>query len=332
MEYLNSLQIDSLKGIRKLTLKHFASINLITGPNESGKSTVLDAIELLCNPKEPMQFLKVAGFSLSSFCNLFHKEENKPVIKVSGILLGNPYYTQLSSNKKIENTSFCGMHHYGLYHNGNFSEHTASVNFSFADCDCKKCFAPLLNVKRVSANTRITTFENIAKDRTVKEKVLSFLTLFDNWFSDIGSPDFKHTYVIHETYGNLDVSFFSDGIVKILGIFDAMCNFRNGIVLLDDLETHLSPKALYEVVSIVYSIAKERNIQLFITTHSHELMDEFLDLANFYDELSRIQIIRLKSDGENSSSTGFSGKEAYELRMEKEIDFRYEYPNERRTV
>ncbi len=332
MEYLNYLQIDSLKGVRNLTLGHFARINLITGPNGSGKSTVLDAIELLCNPYEPMQFLKVAEFSPDTFCRLFSINETTPLIKVSGILLNRPYHTELSSDKALEAASFNGCHTYSFYQNGNHCEQTNTVAISLKDENHQKLSKPLLNVKRISANTRINTFEHIAKDRVIKEKALALFMLFDNRFSDIYSPDFKHTYALHETYGNLDVAFFSDGLAKVLAILDAMCDFQNGILLLDDLDTHLSPQTMYEVCSLLYTLAKEKHIQLFITTHNQELIDEFLDLANFYNELSHLQIIRIKTDGVTSASDEFTGKEAYELRMEKEIDFRYEYPNERRTI
>ena len=95
---------------------------------------------------------------------------------------------------------------------------------------------------------------------------------------------------------------------------------------MDDFETHLSPQTLYEAISILYSLAKEKQIQLILTTHSQELIDEFLDIMNFYNKLSHLKIFRMKSDGVSSSLTEFSGKEAYELRLEQEVDFRYEYP------
>ena len=36
-------------------------------------------------------------------------------------------------------------------------------------------------------------------------------------------------------------------------------------------------------------------------------------------------IIRMKTETNSTSHIEFSGKEAYELRMEQELDFRYDY-------
>lgn len=322
-EYITSLQIDSLRGIRNITLPILSSINIITGPNGSGKTTVLDAIDLLANPTEPLQYWKVANGSSKTFRNLFDKSETRPRIRVAGKLLQKPYFTELLSYEPISDTHFFGYHYYGIPKNGIVCNQMKEVEFSFNKSRPEKFPSPLINIKRLTDHA--ISLDNIAKDKLVKEKVLSFLSLFDSRFSNIYSPDFKTTYIVHESYGNLDTNFFSEGIRKILKIAELMSNFHNGILLLDDFECQLSPQTLYEAVSLLYSLAKEKQIQLFITTHSQELIDEWLDILNFYHELSKFTLVRLKSDGISSSFTQFTGKEAYELRIEKELDFRYEY-------
>lgn len=330
-EYVNSLQIDSLKGVRNLSLKNLSAINLITGPNGSGKSTVLDAVELLSNPKDPLQFIKVAKTSKIPFHYLFDKNEIHPYIRISGELLEKPYYTELGSHENISDTLFRGYHSFGISNDGILTNQTNTINLSFADSNTEKGSDAFINVRRISNLYNSISLEMIANDKVVKEKILTFLSLFDQRFSDIYSPDFQNTYITHETYGNVTADFFSQGIRKILKIAEAMSEFHDGILLIDDFETHLSVQTLYEAVSLVYSLAAKKQIQLFITTHSQETIDEWLDLINFHKELSSCKIIRLKSNGITSSCTEFSAKVAYELRMEKEVDFRYEYPKKGET-
>ena len=331
MEYINSLQIDSLKGVRKISFHNLPAVTLITGPNGSGKSTVLDAVELLANPMDPMQYVKLTNNSPKVFYNLFDKKESQPRIRIAGEILEKPYFTELVSHENNTDSKFSGYHFFGISKNGKLMNHTNEVSFLFKDFNEKIDSVPLVNVKRISEWQNNASLNNIAKDKLVKEKLLSFLSLFDNRFTDIYSPDFHTFYISHEVYGNLEESFFSDGIRKIIKIADAMSHFHNGILLIDDLESHLSPKTLYETVSFLYALAKEKQIQLFFTTHSQELIDEWLDMMNFYNELSHLKIIRMKLDGFLSSFYEFSGKEAYELRLEKELDFRYEYPKKGET-
>lgn len=326
LEYLNSLRIDSLRGVRNLAFSEFTAVNLITGPNACGKSTVLDAIELITNPTQAKQFLKLSNASSSGFFYLFDKKEIRPYCRVSGVLLDKPYFTELASYETVSGSTFRGYHYYMIPKNGVPTNHTREVEFNIKDDISIPTTSSMVNVQRISDNFKSTSLANILKDKTVYEKVLSVLSLFDNRIIAIDSPDFKNTYVSHEVYGNLDETFFSMGIRKFLNLASQMADFRDGILLIDDFEAHLSPGTLYETVSLVYSLAKERNIQLFITTHSQELIDEWLDIMNFYHKLSDLKIIRMKSDGTLSSHIEFWGKEAYELRMEHEWDFRYEHP------
>jgi len=47
---LRSLQIAQFRGIQELKLEDFGRINLFVGPNNSGKTSVLDALSLFCRP------------------------------------------------------------------------------------------------------------------------------------------------------------------------------------------------------------------------------------------------------------------------------------------
>ena len=47
---LRSLRIAQFRGIQELKLEDFGRINLFVGPNNSGKTSVLDALSLFCRP------------------------------------------------------------------------------------------------------------------------------------------------------------------------------------------------------------------------------------------------------------------------------------------
>ena len=47
MAYINLIEINQFRGIQKLTVSDFSDINLIVGDNNSGKTTFLEAIQLL---------------------------------------------------------------------------------------------------------------------------------------------------------------------------------------------------------------------------------------------------------------------------------------------
>lgn len=48
--HIESLQIETYRGIKDLHVENLGSVNVFVGDNNSGKTSVLEAIELMCNP------------------------------------------------------------------------------------------------------------------------------------------------------------------------------------------------------------------------------------------------------------------------------------------
>ena len=47
MAYIKAIEINHFRGIKQLSVNDFSNINLIVGDNNSGKTSFLEAIELL---------------------------------------------------------------------------------------------------------------------------------------------------------------------------------------------------------------------------------------------------------------------------------------------
>ena len=47
MAFVNAIDVIKFRGIQKLAVSEFSNINLIVGNNNSGKTTFLEAIQLL---------------------------------------------------------------------------------------------------------------------------------------------------------------------------------------------------------------------------------------------------------------------------------------------
>jgi energy-coupling factor transporter ATP-binding protein EcfA2 len=56
---LDNVTIEGFRGIRDLSLDNLGLINLLVGPNNSGKTSVLEALSILCNPEDPYEWLRV---------------------------------------------------------------------------------------------------------------------------------------------------------------------------------------------------------------------------------------------------------------------------------
>lgn len=82
MANINSIEINQFRGIRQLTISNFSKINLIVGDNNSGKTTLLEAVQLLfaksqlSSVKNIIKQRTVLNVSESSFYTSFIKMFN----------------------------------------------------------------------------------------------------------------------------------------------------------------------------------------------------------------------------------------------------------------
>ena len=60
MRNIDNLTIHRFRGIRDLTLEELGQINLLVGVNNSGKTSVLEAISTYCNPLDPLEWINTA--------------------------------------------------------------------------------------------------------------------------------------------------------------------------------------------------------------------------------------------------------------------------------
>ncbi len=53
----NQISIDGFRGLKNLTLDQLGPLNILVGENNSGKTSVLEAISVLCRPYDPYEWL-----------------------------------------------------------------------------------------------------------------------------------------------------------------------------------------------------------------------------------------------------------------------------------
>ncbi|MBS3772512.1 MAG: ATP-binding protein [Bacteroidales bacterium] len=158
---------------------------------------------------------------------------------------------------------------------------------------------------------RIDNIEDFLKEKNIVEDLKDFNL---------------ETLVFEDDKGKYSVpfQFMGGGFKSIIGFLWKLSGAKDiNIVLLEEPENHLHPGYIKEVVSFLIRLAKEESIQLFITTHDtdfiNELLGEELDKGekNFLRE--EFNLLQLKPGG---FAEKFDYKEAEKHLKELSIDLR----------
>ena len=101
----------------------------------------------------------------------------------------------------------------------------------------------------------------------------------------------------------IPIQFSGDGLIKTLNILLNIIHCKNGILLIDELENGLYFSSLKNIWKLIFKNALKYNVQLFITTHSSEILKFLKDFQNEnkenienQNELQIFNILKIKNE------------------------------------
>lgn len=103
----------------------------------------------------------------------------------------------------------------------------------------------------------------------------------------------KDSVVLGEEFLERPIEIYGDGLKAILTVLKLLYASENGILLLEEPENHLHPGYMKLLIKHLIKYSEKLNVQLFISTHNMDLLEEFLK----HKELDKkLQIIRMSKD------------------------------------
>lgn len=372
-QIFNDLTIRGFRRFPEVNLSDLRQINIIVGINNSGKTSILEAISIFCNPLDPFRWLEVSQRRLSlgrtlisrpdleSIKWIFQKQENlsdyygQIEIEASGNvprqkleaklseIYGSPIKESLSNPSEEDNGNLISESEYSreglelqiVAQNTLFQldlvnpedDGITTETFQFWEDERfiqKKRANYAINSTIISpaySDSQSTRFTKIIlEDKTNKEEILDLIRLFDPEITDILILSPKKAgilYLDHQKLGLTPLYAFGDGLKRTLAIILALHSAKNGVLLIDEIETSIHVSALNQVFSWLVAACLAKEVQLFVTTHSLEAVDAIIQSNVSTDDLAAF---RLNTTDEPIKR--FSGNLLNRLRLERGLDVR----------
>lgn len=368
MKYISKLNIVNFRGLDGIELTNTEQINILVGDNNSGKTSILEAIQLLEYPKEPGNFVKVARkretqYSLTtfgmltpyeSFINMFNKTLKNKVICLEALINDDEVkleiegyeekiLTEIYNNEKISSTqfdlgdnngeikSFKGRFNFNklseksmnkLAYNFKFDEN--DKNFKISNDESLRLIKTdyLSPVDHYAQNKLVSVISKAVKNGG-KNDIIEMLNAFDKniiGLELLGEERRTIPYLQHNKLGLIPLSVFGDGIKKVMLIACSILSLKDGVLLIDEIETAIHTSALKDFFKWFVNACKKYNTQVFITTHSVEAIDAILEGSK--DHLNDIVCYRLENDDSGMYVNRTSGEKLYAIRYNMGLDVR----------
>jgi len=331
MNYLTYLKVHHFKSIENLELNGLSNINIVVGENNSGKTSLLEAISILDNENSIKSILNNISkrsseyvSNLELFLELFPRcqDKNKSIkIKstINGltreIIINGNLSRNICENNGEDNT-FLGNINVKLE-----DEVLIDKNISIEENKDIKYINDYDIIKIVYVTPydyyRNHLIENSLESLNFKDKenIVNLLKIFDDDIIDfkiVKKLSRDTIYIDHKIYGVIPLFAFGDSIKKIFTLGVALINSKNGILLVDEIESAVHKKYINQMFDYIIKICNKYKIQLICTTHSLEAIDSII--LSLGSEIDKLSCFRIELYDNKTYYTKFSGNKLKDIR------------------
>jgi AAA15 family ATPase/GTPase len=365
-KHIWGLYVESYRGIVDFSVDDLSSINIIVGANNCGKTSLLEAIQILNRPSDfgnivmvsrlrdrfRMMPVRFTQSQYSSFINIFNKLQEKLMISLCWkttdkdlelTLVGEVVESlvnedQLAELKRVvigsrltpaideEVVSFFGKQTIkidDMLHWENTLDVMLNKYSRVMRSGNEKALFPMSYLSPID-HAVVDRFNEITRIKNLRDDVIKILqSVFDYDIQDlrtIEEDDGRTVRMVeHRLLGDMPLSTYGDGIKKVIALANAAASVKNGILLVDEYETAIHPNAMDQVFKFLVNVCRNRNIQLFLTTHSYEALDKMLQCKEASDN---IKVITMYKNSDRTTARVLSGEKALYVKDELGLELR----------
>ena len=276
--HIKYIDIHKFKGIKDINIYDMKSINIFVGDNNSGKTTILEAIKFFEKP-----------FDYLSHLRLMSRKYNPRSIKYSKIKeifneckLENEININLESNGENYNLHIKGFEEEEIYFEDyellgeDESNERTILEYTF-NSEKREFILENRKKSRISLSKNNLKLINMgyampidtylekstlnAIDTVIKKgdkwKLIELLKIFDNSIIDINYTSDQEIYITTQDKSILSLSSFGDGLKKAIVLISKVMDAYNGVLLIDEIENGIHKDVLGKIFNEVIRNSKE---------------------------------------------------------------------------
>lgn len=309
-DFISKLQIKAFRGVKDLSLDNLSAVNVLVGANNSGKTSVLEAIRFLSNSTDTGRIVNLARqrsvgnkeVLIDQFSSLYHQESDQSFYKIdlSADINDASYHCESEGSLDVQfNTAGeeQKVFQYSIQlqdSEGNSTIFNSKIVAGKTPSSSKKASSSLFHSLYLpSGISYYQNCVNLLRFNFIsfnKSDLVDILQSFDSSIQDVSVMD--SSIYLHDSFGGtLPLFAFGTGLQKAVLFSIIMSSVPDGIILIDEIDNAINMSVFHKIFPWFIQKCKEHNIQAFVTTHSAEAIDAILESQNDNDD---IRIITLR--------------------------------------
>ena len=300
--FLTEIEIKQFKCFTDFKAGGFKRVNLIGGKNNIGKTALMEACYINVNSKNLNRLIKSLLNIKYGRNRNFSYEQTNDIDTLNSI---GSYAVQSNLSRKeffiVKNDT---SKKYIFYVNDILMEFNEKDLNIFREFDVNNIkFIATYGLIAIEIASDYHSVQRIDKEDELNE----FLNEFDDSiesFKVIGDkPQCKKNGVYR------DITEFGDGLKHYISIICALYACGNGYLFIDEIDNGIYYEHFDRLWEIILTLSKQTNCQVFVTTHSKEMLESFARVAKKLDEqdISYTLLVKNKNQELKTISLGYKG-------------------------
>lgn len=310
---LQSIHVQGFKSFRDTQVGPLKKVNLILGGQNAGKTSLLEAVYASMSP------------DLENVGAVFRLSEGNDRQRFSKSALGNPKLCLWSRFDDGHELCVAGRLVADIPIVGSKSSRTINLNgvlvSKWNNQDSPLPALPI-SVHLPTQFEQVNLFGRVIIARK-KKQLLELLQKIEPRLEslDAVSPDGEQRIYADLTglTEALPVQQLGHGFSRLLVLFSQLLVSESKLMLVDEIENGIHYSALPTLFDGIKLVAKERDIQSLITTHSWDCLRAACEV--FADSPELFQVIRLEREGDNTRSVCIDGERMLRM-MAQDLEVR----------
>ena len=341
---IKNISIENFRQFDHLEVKNLKRINFFVGKNNCGKTTILEALFIMVNPQNYnawANLLKFRGLELPNdlMLNAFGNSETN-TIKLSIEI--NDEHCELKISPKAENETLVNS----ISNENNQAKKVYDYNITITKNEIKEVYPASVSVlesgdKLIPIKTFFNSYgaiiflsdKNLINDikwqiselfkKSQEHKLIELLKLFSNTITNILMIG-NDIYIENKDLVRLPLALMGDGLKKYLAIACSLLDERLNYICIDEIENGLHFETQKTLLKAILRLSREKNIQMFITTHSYEtlkFLSEIMQEDEFLNQKDDVVVLQIDHSPEGYDVYPYNA-ELIEHRIENDLEMR----------
>ncbi|WP_204104709.1 MULTISPECIES: ATP-binding protein [Spirulina sp. CCY15215] len=315
MHFVKSIKIKNFRCFNSLTVESLSRVNLLGGYNNIGKSTFLEALEIITQSKTKVDFINIIKDIIyrRQGKNLQDNEFDMIAYDESWFELettNNCVFLEIKSNNTIsilededridkQYNNISDTLQVELKVNDDSDKIPHSRFIDIINNDSSRYRSPRYrrdlksseNIDFINSSTideiKLASLYGKVIDLGIEKEIDSFLGEFDSRLDSLViRPTERHSVFKVKLKGKLQpvlLSSMGEGLNRYFAIICGIWKSQNGYLFIDEIENGIHYTKYEELWEIIFKISKAASCQVFATTHSRECIEAFSRVAEKCD-------------------------------------------------